>query len=58
MSYTSTKVKRRYNDKTYKTFRINVRLDNKQIIEKLEEEKSKNGYSSYIMKLIEADLNK
>ncbi len=53
---TSTDVKRRYNEKTYTTYRFNVRKDDEQIIEKIEAEKLGNGLTQYVLNLIRKDL--
>lgn len=55
-SKTSSAVKKRYNDKTYKQFSIALRYDSDAaIIEKLNSVPSKNDY---IRQLITQDINK
>ena len=45
-SYTSNEVKKRYNDKTYQRFQLNLRkVEDAELIERIEEEKAK-GFST------------
>lgn len=46
---------KKYNAKTYKVFRVNVRQDDVELIKHLE---SQEAISGYILNLIKADMNK
>ena len=54
MPFNQKKYVNKFNKETYKMFPFRVRKDNKEVMEKLESQKSIN---SYILKLIDNDIN-
>lgn len=56
MSNTSSQVKQKYDQKTYRQVKIKVRFDDEEINTKLDEEKGKDGISKYILDLIRDDI--
>ncbi len=57
MGKTSTKVKDRYNEKTYKRYTIRVRYDDVDLIEKIEKVTKEKGisFNEYVTELIKND---
>ncbi len=56
MGKTSSQVKQKYDEKTYRQVKIKVRYDDDEINNRLDEAKQNEGISKYILDLIRKDI--